>query len=108
MDLGMIITIAALVVLTLAAGFLYLQPIRETAKNKLGEDKYNSLMKWTETAVRWARQWMKTATGSEKKEEVMLYVMKKAEKLGLYVDEEDIDKMIEAVYDKVKKEPTLE
>lgn len=107
MDLGMIITIAALV-LTLAAGFLYLQPIRETAKNKLGEDEYNSLMKWTETAVRWARQWMKTATGEEKKEEVMLFVLKKADKLGLAVDEEDIDKMIEAIYDKVKKEPPLE
>ena len=107
MDLGMIITIAALA-LTLAAGFLYLQPIRETAKNKLGEDEYNSLMKWTETAVRWARQWMKTATGEEKKEEVMLFVLKKADQLGLAVDEEDIDKMIEAIYDKVKKEPPLE
>ena len=107
MDLGMIITIAALV-LILAAGVLYVQPIRQAAKNKLGEDEYNSLMKWTETAVRWARQWMKTATGSEKKEEVMLYVIKKADELGLCVDEEDVDKMIEAVYDKVKKEPPLE
>lgn len=107
MDLGMIITIVALV-LTLAAGFLYLNPIRETAKAQMSEEDYNSLMKWTEIAVRWARQWMKTATGEEKKEEVMLFVLKKADQLGLLVDEEDIDKVIEAVYDRIKKEPPLE
>lgn len=107
MDLGMIITIVALV-LTLAAGFLYLKPIRETAKAQMSEEDYNSLMKWTEIAVRWARQWMKTATGEEKKEEVMLFVLKKADQLGLLVDEEDIDKVIEAVYDRIKKEPPLE
>ena len=107
MDLGMTITIMALI-LILAAGFLYLKPVREKAKAQLSKEDYDALLEWTEVAVRWARQWMKTATGEEKKEEVMLFVLKKADELGLAVDEEDIDKAIEAIYDMVKNEPPLE
>ena len=103
MDLGMIITIAALVILVMAA-VLYLAPIRELAQTKLSEDDYKTLLKLTEIAVRWARQWMKTATGEEKKAEVAGYLLRKAQALGLNVDEEDIDKVIEAVYDKIKNE----
>lgn len=101
MDLGMIITIVALI-LILAAGIIYLKPVREQAKASLGEEDYKTLMEVTEIAVRWARQWMQTATGEEKKEEVMIYVLKKADELGLVISEEDADKAIEAVYDRIK------
>ena len=101
--LGMIITITALVILVMAA-VLWLAPIRELAQTKLSEDDYKTLLKLTEIAVRWARQWMKTATGEEKKAKVAGYLLRKAQALGLNVDEEDIDKVIEAVYDKIKNE----
>ena len=103
MNLGLIITIIAFIVVILT-GVLYLAPIRTLAAAKLNDEDYKTLQQLAETAVRWARQWMKTATGEEKKAEVAGYLLRKAEALGLNVDEEDIDKAIEAVYDKVKRE----
>ncbi|MDD7533026.1 MAG: phage holin, LLH family, partial [Treponema sp.] len=58
----------------------------------------------TETAVRWAKQWLDTATGAEKKEEVLRYLEEKTSELGLNITADDIDKAIEAAYEKVKKE----
>lgn len=101
MDLGMIITIAALVILVVAA-VLYFAPVRALAQSQMSDDDFKTLMELAEVAVRWARQWMQTATGEEKKEEVAGYLLRKALDLGLEVDEEDIDKAIEAVYDRIK------
>lgn len=73
-------------------------------RGKLTLEQQETLEYWANIAVRWAKQWMQTATGEEKKEEVFRFVSEKAAALGLRVDEEDIDKAIEAVYEMVKKE----
>jgi hypothetical protein len=83
---------------------MILPAVRQNLKSTTTDDEYQVLMQLAETGVRWARQWMQTATGEEKKTEVSGYLQEKAAALGLIVGEDDIDKAIEAVYDKIKQE----
>ena len=104
MDIGLIITLLAFAVIIAAAIFIYIKPAREAVEKNTKAEDYKALLELTETAVRFARQWMQTNTGDEKKEEVLRYLRKKIQALGLDVDEEDIDKAIEGMYDKIKHE----
>lgn len=99
----LIITVIALVVIA-AGAVIYTAPARALAKRQLSEEEYKQLNDITETAVRWAKQWLDTATGEEKKEEVLRYLEEKTAELGLNITADDIDKAIEAAYEKVKKE----
>ena len=99
----LIVTVIALAVIASGA-VIYTAPARALAKRQLSEEEYKQLNDITETAVRWAKQWLDTATGAEKKEEVLRYLEEKTSELGLNVSAEDIDKVLEAAYEKVKKE----
>lgn len=99
----LIITVIALVVIA-AGAVIYTAPARALAKRQLSEADYKQLLDTADTAVRWAKQWLDTATGSEKKEEVLQYLERKTSELGLNITADDIDKAIEAAYEKVKKE----
>ena len=103
MNTLVIITVVALAVIA-AGAVIYTAPARALAKRQLSEEEYKQLNDITETAVRWAKQWLDTATGEEKKEEVLRYLEEKTAELGLNITVEDIDKAIEAAYEKVKKE----
>ena len=103
MNTLVIITVIALVIIA-AGAVIYTAPARALAKRQLSEEEYKQLNDITETAVRWAKQWLDTATGAEKKEEVLRYLEEKTSELGLNVSAEDIDKALEAAYEKVKKE----
>lgn len=100
----LIITVIALVVIA-AGAVIYTAPARALAKRQLSQEEYKQLSDITETAVRWAKQWLDTASGAEKKEEVLRYLERKVSELGLNVSAEDMDKALEAAYEKVKKEP---
>ena len=99
----LIITVIALVVIA-AGAVIYTAPARALAKRQLSEEEYKQLLDTADTAVRWAKQWLDTATGAEKKEEVLRYLEEKTSELGLNVSAEDIDKALEAAYEKVRKE----
>ena len=99
----LIVTVIALVVIA-AGAVIYTAPARALAKRQLSEEEYKQLNDITETAVRWAKQWLDTKTGAEKKEEVLRYLERKTSELGLNITADDIDKAIEAAYEKVKKE----
>ena len=99
----LIVTVVALVVIA-AGAVIYTAPARALAKRQLSEEEYKQLNDITETAVRWAKQWLDTANGAEKKEEVLRYLEEKTSELGLNITADDIDKAIEAAYEKVKKE----
>ena len=99
----LIATVIALVAIA-AGAVTYTAPARALAKRQLSEAEYKQLNDITETAVRWAKQWLDTATGVEKKEEVLRYLEEKTSELGLNITAYDIDKAIEAAYEKVKKE----
>ena len=103
MNTLVIITVIALVVIA-AGAVIYTAPARALAKRQLSEEEYKQLNDITDTAVRWAKQWLDTATGEEKKEEVLRYLEEKTAELALNITVEDIDKAIEAAYEKVKKE----
>lgn len=99
----LIITVIALVVIA-AGAVIYTAPARALAKRQLSEADYKQLLDTADTAVRWAKQWLDTASGAEKKEEVLRYLERKVSELGLNVSAEDMDKALEAAYEKVKKE----
>ena len=103
MNTLVILTVIALTVIA-AGAVIYTAPARALAKRQLSEAEYKQLNDITETAVRWAKQWLDTATGAEKKEEVLRYLEEKTSELGLNITADDIDKAIEAAYEKVKKE----
>ena len=103
MNILAILTVIALVVIA-AGAVIYTAPARALAKRQLSQEEYKQLNDITETAVRWAKQWLDTASGAEKKEEVLRYLEEKTSELGLNITADDIDKAIEAAYEKVKKE----
>ena len=103
MNTLVIITVIALAVIA-AGAVIYTAPARALAKRQLSEEEYKQLLDTADTAVRWAKQWLDTATGAEKKEEVLRYLEEKTSELGLNITADDIDKAIEAAYEKVKKE----
>ena len=102
-NLLLIITITLLIVVA-AAAILFATPIRNLIEKKTTKEEYDTLLALAEISVRWAKQWMDTATGAEKKEEVLRYLEEKTSELGLNITADDIDKAIEAAYEKVKKE----
>lgn len=93
-----------LIVTVIALVAIYTAPARALAKRQLSEEEYKQLLDTADTAVRWAKQWLDTASGAEKKEEVLRYLEEKTSELGLNVSADDMDKALEAAYEKVKKE----
>ena len=91
---------AMLAVLT----YVVVPAIKTWRTSKISQEQRETLDYWVDVGVRWAKQWMQTATGEEKKEKVYDYVLSKVEELGLPYTKEDIDKAIEAVYESVKSE----
>ena len=82
--------------------------IRQKYKMHLTESQQKTIESIIETAVRWAKQWLQTADGAEKKKQVYEYVDRKLRESKIDMTAEDIDKMIEAIYEKVKKEAGAE
>lgn len=96
-----VIFYAMLAVLT----YVIVPAIKTWQNSKLTKDQRDTLDYWVDIGVRWAKQWLQTDTGAEKKEKVMQFVLEKVEELGLPYTEDDIDKAIEAVYESIKSAP---
>ncbi len=103
----LILTVITLAII-IAGAVIYAAPARALAKRQLSEEEQKQLLDTADTAVRWAKQWLDTKTGAEKKEEVLKYLEKKSTELGLKVTADDLDKALEAAYEKVKKESEKE
>lgn len=61
---------------------------------------------WVNVAVCWAKQYLSSASGAEKKEKVLDFVHNKLTSLGIEVEISELDKIVEAVYLEVKSEFT--
>lgn len=85
--------------------YVIVPAIKTWRDSKLTKDQRDTLNYWIVVGVRWAKQWLQTATGEEKKEKVMQFVLDKVEELGLPYTEDDIDKAIEAIYESIKSAP---
>ena len=73
-------------------------------KQQIDKQTQDTIVYWTEVGVRWAKQWLHSETGEKKKEEVLNYVSTKLTELGISISEDDLDKLIECVYEQVKGE----
>ena len=99
----LMITILLLIMVAVAT-ILFATPMRNLLKKKTTKEEYDTLLALAEISVRWAKQWMQTATGEEKKQEVYAYLLARCKALGLEFSADDIDKAIEASYEAIKKE----
>lgn len=78
---------------------------RKEVKNRLTDDQLAAVQYWTEVGVSWAKQWLQSEPGEKKKAEVIEFINKKLTELGLSMTAEDIDKMVEAIYERIKAGP---
>ena len=78
--------------------------VKVEIETTLNEQDEKLVYEIVETSVRWARQWLQSETGEKKKEEVLKYVSERLNALGIEVDADYIDKLIESVYDAIKSE----
>lgn len=85
--------------------YVVVPAIKTWHSSKLTKDQRDTLNYWVTVGVRWAKQWLQSASGVEKKEKVMQFVLLKVETLGLPYDQDDIDKAIEAIYESIKYAP---
>ena len=81
-----------------------IKAIIKNEKASLSQKTQDTIEYWVETSVRWAKQWLQSETGETKKQEVLSYVSSKLQELSIKVSEEDLDKLIECVYEQVKSE----
>lgn len=77
-------------------------------KAEMSKETQETVRYWTEVSVRWAKQWLQSETGEKKKEEVLRFVSEKLRELKIDVSADELDKIIEAVYEQVKKESSHE
>ena len=82
--------------------YIIVPTIKVWRQNHLTQSQREQLTFWTEMGVLWAKQWMQSATGEQKKAEVMTWLRAKMEELNLPFTDDDISKAIEAFYSTVK------
>ena len=84
---------ALLAVLT----YVIVPAIKTWRTAKLNQDQRETLDYWVDVGVRWAKQWLQTSTGEEKKEAVYEFILEKVTELGLPYTKADIHKPIQEV-----------
>ena len=71
-------------------------------KERIGNDKYNKLVEYTKYAVRCAEQIYTPEEWEKKKKYVSQYITEKANDMGIGLNEQDIDLLIEGVVNLIK------
>lgn len=71
-------------------------------KERIGNDKYNKLVEYTKYAVRCAEQIYTPEEWEKKKRYVSQYITEKANDMGIGLNEQDIDLLIEGVVNLIK------
>lgn len=71
-------------------------------KQQIGKEKFEKLEALAEYAVRSAEQYFKSGEGEKKKQFVCAYVTDKAQAMGIGLNEQDIDMLIEGAVNFVK------
>lgn len=72
-------------------------------KQHIDDNKINKIEEYTELAVRCAEQIYTTDQWKEKKKYVYSYITDKVDEIGLNLNEEDIDLIVEGFVNAVKK-----
>lgn len=81
---------------------ILLPELKKYLQNKLGNDKYEELLGYIEYAVRSAEQIYKVNESKEKKRYVYNYILDKSSELGLDLNPDDINILVEGVVNAVK------
>lgn len=76
----------------------------KTAKAEMSQSTQEIVDYWVEVGVRWAKQWLQSQSGETKKAEVLKFVSAKLAKLKIKVSADELDRIIEAIYEQVKAE----
>lgn len=76
----------------------------KTAKAEMSQSTQEIVDYWVEVGVRWAKQWLQSQSGETKKAEVLRFVSTKLAELKINVSADELDRIIEAIYEQVKAE----
>lgn len=101
-----IISLCALVITGILIPLVkyFITKVKVEIDTSLTEQERQLVYDIVETSVRWARQWLQSESGEAKKQEVYKYVSEQLVKIGIDVDADYLDKLIEGVYDAIKSE----
>lgn len=94
-------TLKLVVMLAVLVFTRYLIPL---VKNKVGNDKMETITKWAKYAVLKAQQVMQAETGAEKKAYVTEFLKKLLQAKNISVSDEQLDILIEAAVKEMKME----
>lgn len=76
----------------------------KTAKAEMSQSTQEIVDYWVEVGVRWAKQWLQSQSGETKKAEVLSFVSAKLAELKINMSADELDRIIEAIYEQVKAE----
>ena len=77
---------------------------RNYLKQKVGHEKLDEILKKAEVVVKWAEQTMKNTPGFQKKEVVMVALRSLCEAIDFFLDDAQLDQIIEAEVFKMNAE----
>lgn len=82
--------------------------VKTEIDTNLEENQRQLIYEIVEVFVRWAKQWLQDETGEFKKQEVLKKCVEYLNKIGIDVDVEYLDCLIEAIYEQVKNETVIQ
>lgn len=103
---------AAVVLIPAIAGFVayylkgYIKQAEEKIKQEVGASQYSDLMEWAQIFIRAAEQKLGFEGDQVKKDFVSDALSSLAEDLGLQISDEQIDALIEGIYNQLKNSLT--
>ncbi len=101
---------AGALVIPILAGILvyylkgYLEVLGEKAGEQIGADKLDTLLLFVEMTIRAAAQAVDLDTDDKRKDYVVAQVVNLVVELGLPLSEEQVDDLIEGIYNRIKEE----
>lgn len=101
-----IISICALVITGILIPLVkaLIEKVKVDIEINVDDESRKLIYEIVETGVRWAKQWLQSETGEKKKEAVFQYASNKLSELHIEVSADDLNKIIECIYEQVKKE----
>jgi len=100
MDLGLIMMVVAIVVI-IACLIILCPPVKYLLKSKTKAEDYKTILLIAQTGADWAEQWLWNEDNEVQRMEVLNYIARECDRLGLVVDVETMEKALEAACHKI-------
>lgn len=100
MNLSLIMMVVAIVVI-IACLIILCPPAKYLLKSKTKAEDYKTILLIAQTGADWAEQWLWNEDNETQRMEVLNYIARECDRLGLDVDVETMEKALEAACHKI-------